>query len=336
MHLRGDILQVCLPVEYPPITSFPSIANLLSILWVHKERTLPWICDHYVQLIIRPNHPVTRSDFYDQADTDNFIINGYFCPFLGWLRNNQTTARFTDFTDYIEYQINHGYYMDACLDRFFLSCSNCYNSRHFIHQSFIYGYDNDKKQVFISDFFDSGKYERKIVSYEEINNSIKGIDYHINLYKYQDCNYEINLDLLKLSIADYLNCRDSLKKFQFSNPDYNKNVLYGLDLYNYVIDVFCNEKHIDIRPFHILYDHKKMMKIRLDYLKKLNIFDSIMLELICKRNDSLIEKSLLLRNKVIKYNLKHNNDLLSKIKTECRDLKNNDYYLFSDLLRVLS
>lgn len=201
-----------------------------------------------------------------------------------------------------------------------------------IHQSFIYGYDNEKKEVFISDFFDGGKYERKTVSYNEINDSIRGIDYHINLYKYEDCNYEINLDLMKLSIEDYISCRDSLKRFEFSYPSYNKNVLYGLDCYNYIIDVFCNEEHIDIRPFHILYDHKKMMKIRLDCLIKMNTFDNRKIELIREKNDSMIDRSLLLRNMVLKYNLKHSDDLLCKIKAECSSLQKCDYDLLSDLL----
>ncbi len=328
-------MQTCLPVEYPPITSFPAIANSLSILWVNRDNVLPWISDHYIQLLIRPHHPLTRSDFYDQADIDNFITTGNHCPFIGWLRNNQTTARFTDFSGYIEYQINHGYYIDACLDNFYLSCSSFYNKEHFIHQTFIYGYDSEKRQVFVSDFYDASKYARKIVSYNDINKSIEGIDYHINLYKYEDCDYKINLDLLKLTIEDYINCRDSLKKFEFSYPSYNKDVLYGLDFYSYIIDVFSEEEYIDLRPFHILCDHKKMMKIRLDYLKKLYAYDNSKIELICERNDSLITKSLTLRNMVIKYNTNHNNDLLYKIKTECSSLQKFDFYLFTDLLSYI-
>lgn len=325
-------MQICLPVEYPPITSFPAIANSLSILWVNKDKTLPWISDRYIQLIIRPHHPLTRSDFYDQADTDNFIISGHGCPFIGWLRNNQTTANFTDFSEYIEYQIKHDYYLDACLDNFYLSCSIHYNKRHYIHQTFIYGFNSEKRQVFVSDFYGDGKYERRTVSYDEINKSIEGIDYFINLYKYNDFDYKINLDLLKLSIEDYIYCRDSFKRFEFSCPSYNRDILYGIDFYNYIIDVFCEEEQIDARPFHILYDHKTMMKIRLDYLMKLNIFDNSKIMGIYRRNDSLLHDSLTLRNFVLKYNLNPNYNLLRNIKEKCASLRKSDYDLFTDLL----
>lgn len=329
-------MQICLPVVYPPITSFPAIANSLSILWVNKDKILPWVSDRYIQLVIRPYHHLTRADFYDQADMDNYIIPAHSCPFIGWLRNNQTTAHFDNFTEYIEYQIEQGYYLDACLDAFYLSCSYNYNRRHFIHQTFIYGFDSEKRQVFISDFFDDGKYARKTVSYDEINKSIEGIDYHINLYKYEDFDYKMNLELLKLSMEDYINCRDSLKKFEFSSASYNRDILYGLDYYDYIIEVFCNDEVIDRRPFHVLHDHKEMMKIRLDYLIKLKAFDNNKLEQICTRNDSLVSNSMVLRNMVLKYTLNHNSNLLCKIKEKCNAIKNSDKELFMDLLVCLN
>jgi hypothetical protein len=327
---------MCLPVKDPPITSFPEIANSLSILWVNKEKILPWISDHYIQLMIRPQHPLTRSNFYDQADTDNYIIPGNSCPFLGWLRINQTTAHFNDFTEYIEHQINHGYYIEACLDNFYLSCSKKFNKMHFIHTTFIYGYDNEKKLIFISDFYDNGKYTRKTVSYDEVNKSIENVDYFIKLYKYEDFDYKMNLDLMKLFMEDYVNCRDSLRKFEFSSVSYNKDILYGLKFYDYIIEVFCNEDDIDVRPFHVLYDHKIMMSIRIDYLKEISALKVGNIGQIISNNNSLIDESLNLRNMVIKYNITHNRDLLDNIKKKCIYLKKSDNDLFIDLLTYIN
>lgn len=330
------IMKVCLPVEYPPITSFPAIANSLSILWANEDKIIPWISDHYIQLMIRPHNPSTQSDFYDQSDMDNYIIPAYSCPFISWMRNNQTTAHFTNFTDYIEHQIRHEYYLDACLDRYYLSCSQNFNKKHFIHQTFIYGFDSEKKQVFVSDFYDDGRYVRKIVSYDEINKAIENIDYFINLYRYEDFHYETNFDLLKLSIEDYINCRDSLKKFEFSCVSYNKEILYGIDFYDYIIDVFCEEEYIDKRPFHVLCDHKKVMKIRLEYLYKIGAFDNNVISELNARNDLLIKDSIILRNMVIKYNICRSGDLLQKIKEKCRILKRLDKDFSEDLLKCIS
>lgn len=330
-------MQICLPVEYPPITSFPYIANSLSILWVNKDQVLPWICDRYIQLVIRPHHPITRSDFYENADMDNYILPGNYCPFLGWFRNNQTTANFSQFTDYIEYQIKQGYYLEACLDTFYLSCSKRFNTEHFIHQTFIYGFDSTKGYVFISDFYDNGKYARKVVSYDEINKSIEGIDFFISLYKYEDFNYKININLLKTTTEDYINGRDSMNKFLYSYQSYNKDMIYGINFYNYILDVFIKEEEfIDIRPFHILYDHKAIMKIRLEFLKKLELFDNSSIDNIIYLNDLLIEQCFILRTMVIKNNITHNNDIREKIFRKCFSMKESDYEFFVELLKYIS
>lgn len=329
-------MKICLPTSYPPITSYPGVANILSILWVNKDKVLPWICDRYIQIIIRPYNIRTRSDFYDQADTDNYVCEGYLCPFIGWLRNNQTTANFSIFTDYIEYQIKHGYYLEPCLDNYYLSCSALFNKRHHIHSTFIYGFDNEKKLIYISDFYDNGRYTREKVSYDEINKSIEGIDYFINLFKYQESDYSFNITLLKIFIEDYINCRDSLKKFEFTCTDYNKDILYGLDFYNYIKDVFCNEYPIDTRPFHVLYDHKVMMKIRLEYLHKINVIDYNEFCILQERNNLLINSSHIFRNMAIKYNTTHDFGLLHRIKEYCNSLKQSDYNFFVDLLNCIS
>ena len=67
-------MKICLPVEQPPITSFPTIANTLSILWGHKEKVLPWLSDRLIQLVVRPNYDLVNTDFYDHADIDNYDL----------------------------------------------------------------------------------------------------------------------------------------------------------------------------------------------------------------------------------------------------------------------
>lgn len=106
-------MQICLRIKYPPITSFPAIANSLSILWVNEDNFIPWISDGYIQLVIRPHNLLTQEDFYDQSGMDNLSIYACFCLFISWMRNNQTTAHFIKFTGYIECQIKNNYYLDA-------------------------------------------------------------------------------------------------------------------------------------------------------------------------------------------------------------------------------
>ena len=84
------------------------------------------------------------------------------------MRSNDETAQYSKFTDYIEFQINNDYCLEACLDRYYFKFPECYKSERYIHSTFIFGYDNERKEVYIVDFFDDGKYDKKIVSYDEI------------------------------------------------------------------------------------------------------------------------------------------------------------------------
>lgn len=139
---------------------------------------------------------------------------------------------------------------------------------------------------------------------------------------------------MNLYLGDYINSRDSLHKIEFSYQEHNKGVLYGLNFYDYVIENICIEKKsIDIRPFHILYNHKRLMKIRLEYLFSRNIYDNDEISRLLLQNDELINKSKLIRNLAIKYSIRNNTETIESIKDKCKMLKNLDYVLISQILK---
>jgi hypothetical protein len=58
-----------LPVVYPEIASYPGIANIFSVIGIN-ERTIPWISDHFIQLIAPEKefgNYVLRAGFYDSV-----------------------------------------------------------------------------------------------------------------------------------------------------------------------------------------------------------------------------------------------------------------------------
>lgn len=320
----------------PPITSYPSIANILSMKWKDQEEIIPWLADHFIQLMIRPHHEDTPADYYDHADIDNYFRELYGMPWLNWMRVNSEMAYFSKFTDYIEYQIDRGFGLEPCLDRFYFDFTSSYKKDHFIHSSFIYGYDNLRRKVYIVDFWDYGKYEKREVSYKYINKSMNN-NCIINLFKLQDARYDFNLSLMKMFLSDYLNSRDSTSRFIYSHQPYNKDVIWGLKYYDYVKE-YCSQIEIDlidIRFFHILYDHKKLMKMRLDYLITNHIICEKNSEAILDESDNLINVSLELRNLVIKYNCTKSEKILERIVNRIDDLKKMDKKFIKNILSLL-
>ena len=303
--------------------------------WKDKDELIPWLSDHFIQIIIRPKHNDTPADYYDHADVDNFYREIYGMPWLSWMRVNKETAYFKKFTDYIEYQINNGYGLEPCVDRFFFRFTSSYKKDHFVHSSFIYGYDNIRRKIYIADFWDYGKYERKEVSYREINRSMNnnGI---INLFKLQDGEYKFNPFLMKTFLEDYLNSEDSTHKFDFSNKSYNEDVIFGLAYYDYVLD-YCTEKKVfDIRFFHVLYDHKQIMALRLEYLLKSNYINKTAYKSLSVKNEELINLSLEIRNMVLKYNVSNSSVLLERIREKIPVLKKNDKAFVTSLLKAIN
>ena len=292
---RNIKMKKIIKTVYPPITTYPSIANILSLKWGEKEKIMPWIGDHLIQIIVRPRHQHTFGDFYDHADLDNFYRLMYGMPGLEWMRVNKPVAAFTKFSDYVEHLIDRDYCLEACLDRFYFEFSESYNKTHYIHSTFIYGYDNEKNIMYISDFFSGDRYEKKEVSYDEINASMNN-NWIIAIFGNGETEYQLNEKLMKISFEEYLNSRDSFKKYEFSHHEYNQDVIYGLEYYDYLIDRIKRDGFVDVRMYHLLYDHKILMKFRLEYLVELERYNSDKLESLIKKTETLIHESLVTRS----------------------------------------
>lgn len=318
----------------PPITVYPSIANVLSIVWDSEDKNIcAWFCDHFIQLLVRPFHEDTFGDFYDHADLDNFFRILYGMPGLDWMRINSRCFSSETFTDYIESVIDRGYCIEACLDRYYFSFDECYKKTHFIHSSLIYGYDREKDEIYIKDFWADGNYQTKIAKYHEVNDSMNN-DWIINLFMKQKTEYKFDKKLMMKYFEDFYYSRDSFAKFEHSNKQYNKGALFGLDYYDYIGNNIYKREKPDVRMFHILYEHKRLMKYRLKYLMQSNEYNHEMIRILLENNDRLIDESLLLRNIVIKYGINKNEALYDGIQKQIEKLKDMDKEFVRDVLLI--
>ena len=329
-------MKKILPIEeIPPITSYSGMAIIFSILWAHKSELLPWLSDHYIQLIASHNTIDWFVNFCEGIN-NNGISSALYCPLLEVQNiNKKAIDKFVDnFAEFIENQIDNDFYVSTWLNHFYLSCSQYYSQADFMHIAFINGYDKDKNEIMLSDFFNNERFNSKIVSYDEINRSYLRDHfrpnehkkfYAIYLYKYVEANYKINMDLLRLSLSDYLESKDSFLRF---NSTDDRQMQYGLGVYDSIIEhcMMRQEKTslLDTRAFHVLADHKVAMKFRLEYLIENELISKQKCDSIYQQCGVLRDQSIVLRNKVIKYNIKKDEELLCDIVNKCLDLKKAD------------
>lgn len=339
-------MKKILSIENPPITSYPSIANVLSILWCHKEEVIPWLCDHYIQLVVRnTEYKNDWLNFYDNIVINNIdpVLN---CPFIDFqlIDKKANLNGSKSFTDFIEMQINNGYYIDTCLNQYFFSFSDFYMKKEYIHPTFIYGYDNKEKLIYVSDFFNNGKYSSQKVSYDEINKSyrldnmqdIEYWRYWVTLYKYNNKQYNFNLKLFKLCLNDYIKSKDSFFKLQYSFRSSEDKMYFGLQCYDLLTEHVKKFKtQLSLRSIHIFYDHKIAMLMRLDYIEKehLLIFNTYS---VLKRDfNYLADLALRLRNSALKYVISKDEELLSHIVELIQELKRAEQKILVNLLESI-
>ena len=344
-----------LPVEYPPITTYPIIANIFAVLWHKKEQVLPWFADHYIQLHATGHEGGAMwFNFYD-ADFLYKIHPADYCPYLLTQQIDKSSFNRANFcfTNFIEEQINNDYYIITHLNQYFLPCSYHYNVRNSMHPTFIYGYNNDQKIIHMSDFYDDKKYKSKTATFDEINQSYNfdhletdapQAFYGITLYKFVKSRYKTNINLLKQTLEDYIEGKDSTRRyfhsvqFQFTNSQ-TDNSDYGINCYNMLAKHinYCKEKGDwpDVRPFHLLYDHKVAMKIRLNYLVDNNYINNKEKDRLLLLCDKLINSTLAFRNLALKHQVQSDSKTLVALYESCQSIQKFDLEFTTKFMQAL-
>jgi hypothetical protein len=144
------------------------------------------------------------------------------------------------------------------------------------------------------------------------------------------------MDLMRTYVSDYINGVDSLKRYEYSSLAYNKNLIYGINFYDYIADYFCDQIfNIDIRPFHVLCDHKVLMNIRLNYLRNAGICDRDAIQKLKQENELILQEANALRNLALKYNMTVDSEIRNKVKNRCLLLKQKDLQFFNEFLELI-
>ena len=330
------MINVKLPVVYPPITSYPEIAHIFSILFSNEQKIIPWISDRFVQVIVRENKESAVVDFYDHADIDNYFSLIYGCPFISWMRVSSSIIRGNSLVEYLDFCLKQGYYVEPCLDQYYFSFTYRFSKEHFIHTALLSEIDYENNRVRIHDFFNEKRYDDHWVDIESLEKSMNN-DYLINLYKYQEADYEWNVDLLRTQLSDFLNADDSLRYFEHSYQSYNKSgIWYGISVYDYLLGKFMEgDKAFDSKPIHILYDRQELMLRRLKYMATLRMFDDCTIETIKKECVEIKELLLVVRNMVLKYNLLQDKSIVNKICGKLQTIKQKELSMSEKILYMI-
>ena len=278
-----------LPVEFPPITTSPEYADLLSAISPCKS-SKDWIYNNYIQVYADFSY-FAQGDFRFRDGL--FAINKigtFYYQYNPYIYNYTTMDDFSLFFDKanlierLKRFIDSKYYIILYLDRHLLNSSYAKGS---LHNVFVYGYDDSSFKIadFISNsggyIYTSINFSDIISSYNEdyLANRESGVDTQNKLvmFKVRDPDYKSDDLLMRKLIEDYYYERNTIESYECLKN--NENALWGMSCINHLavnLQATSEIDHpkigsIDLKNVFLMLDHKTVMKNRLSYLLERDI-----------------------------------------------------------------
>lgn len=218
--------------------------------------------------------------YYNEKNGNNFFAEEDLEEIFCFERKSaEDMKKVTDILSYTRAALDAGWYVDIHLDEYYLSCKDGYHRRHYVHESLVYGYNDDRQTVLAYGFGKNRKMEGYEIPYMEFLYAYeKGRIFYFSGASYLDDKYPYPVDLRKLCVQEAEEFTFSKFKLQLKEYIYPKEKeIVDDDLHIYGIDVIAfirncirddNVNAIDFRTFQLLYEHKKCLLNRLCYLKE--------------------------------------------------------------------
>ncbi|WP_242836675.1 hypothetical protein [Clostridium sp. BNL1100] len=156
------------------------------------------------------------------------------------------------------------------------------------------------------------------------------------LSKRDNVKYDFDLRLVYEMLDDYYNSRNSSERVRM-NGCLLENRVFGLDVYKYFKEYFkllmCENFDSDIRFLHILYEHKKCMLMRLEYMYKNNYISDN--SYIYDGYKYIEQEMFKMRNQHLKYIIGGKKSCLSQLVDCLSEIEQKETELTERLLNVI-
>jgi hypothetical protein len=218
------------------------------------------------------------------------------------------------------------------IDEYYLSYSKRYQVKHYIHDTYIYGYEEDKFCVMAQK---KGKLQMSKVDSQEIVDGMYGQieenpSVHFCSFRFRNVKATINKEKIKQDLKDYL--------LGIKKTDDDK--VYGTAVYQIIRKCSLARAEgrkeegdlFDLRIFRMLWEHKKVMLLHLEKMNEL--YHDQLSDCLLKMGEieHLANKIFLL---AMKFTVTKRNDLLCKISDNLQVLEMKEIECYKELVEKL-
>lgn len=315
-----------LPICESPIVTYQESSFLTSVILAHPN-TKNYLYNTYINLECNnTNNPQDIILNFSNITNDDMVYQGIASKGF-YSFNNIPNSQLTDiFRNYIE---NNQYLMFFNIDEYYLPYSDYFNIEHHLHDAYIYGYDND---YFLVTAYSHKKLCHNIVHSDDIINALSSETLNVDLKFFNTffINQSIHVDLELYKIYHEL-----YNYFYSFGSSYTK--VYGLNTYKLIQNILitiqnsADEFYIDLRSFRIIWEHKKVMYLRIQQINNLIPIDQYIFDLINK----LIDLSSTLFLLLFKCNIKKSKKNLDRVINYLNQIKEMDTSIVKYLLDLL-
>lgn len=338
-------MKKILPVTYPMTANYQHIASMLSILQ-NNPYTKPWLLNCFIQL---QGHHVFCLDFDDFWILDNPVL------MVDRIKQDIIKLKWNNLLLFLEDAVNQEYYLYFPVNTKYIYA---YQAEGDIpHDIFLYGYDSEKELFCVADFFNGKKYSYIQITYQEMENALNFTNNEVQNFFIFDNDFlllkddfilkpgykddlDFHVDRVKASLENYLNATPTqnwYKRFKISSPANISDYKTGIECYDIL------RTHIDYiketgtigpqwaQAFMGMHDHKKIMGMRIEYMKKNNyIYDS---DKWMYQYKILENKMLTARNLILKYSIKPDPLILAKVQDIIDEVEKTEKYCLEKLIK---
>lgn len=323
-------MKKVLPLSIPEvINSYPIHTHAIAVADAKTKNYLPWVYNHSAQL---------RLDMF--SDTEFKIFLDIPDPYWDMpnLHKELVSRRifyrdWNDIIEFVKYHINRCYYVYILCDAGKLSIWR--KNEFFLHDPLIYGYDDEREEIYLTDNFRHGKYSFGTASYEELICATESMRLHGNsvdwMQGYRCFQYQESREKYCFDKRMYV----SLLKDYIDPPD--ERWVRGLDIYPAMLQfqekILKTGWYLDRRAFYVQKEHKLIMEQTMSYVLGPEWKSKYPLE--GKLLDENVKIATIMLNLCLKYNLTKEKNILDRITGYINKLQENEKILFMNLITII-
>ena len=221
------------------------------------------------------------------------------------------------------------------VDYYYIPHYQFYRKKHYIHELFVYGFDLNNNRIYFGDNVLKGEYCVSVCQFQDMElaywSVLKAPEYMQKIYLIRpkpDITWKIDAGKIRTELENYLYSRKANDYME------QQECIYGFRAVDYIykecIRAAKDLEYLNHRPFHLLYEHKLLMEIRIQYLMQEGL-------LVTERNlllgyTELKNEYWVLRNMAVGYNNDKNKEVIEKIIYQFGGLIGKEKELTADFL----